>query len=185
MRTLTALALSALLLLSSVTVGRRADEGVVWVGAVPDRVASVGGQDRLAERDRPARRPVVRPLPVSAVRSTPRLPANPPRAVAKDAGSRQGRIRGQASFYCSPAHPICHYRYPVGSMVAAACGRLRDAIGPKWRGRVVTVRAGSRSVLVQLVDWCGSSSKTIDLYAAPFQRLAPLSRGVVEVSVSW
>jgi len=70
-------------------------------------------------------------------------------------------------------------------MVAAACGRLRDAIGPKWRGRVVTVRAGSRSVLVQLVDWCGSSSKTIDLYAAPFQRLAPLSRGVVEVSVSW
>ena len=143
-------------------------------------------------------RPGVQPEPgagTSGPRSRPsrpvvRLPANPPRVVALNEqplvpSVRGGSVSGTASYYCSPAHPICHYRYPVGSMVAAACGRLRNAIGPKWRGRFVTVTAGSRAVRVQLVDWCGSSSKTIDLYAAPFQRLAPLSRGVVKVTVSW
>jgi hypothetical protein len=48
----------------------------------------------------------------------------------------------------------------------------------------VNVSAGGRSVRVRLVDWCGSKTKTIDLYAAAFERLAPLSRGVVRVFIS-
>jgi hypothetical protein len=66
-------------------------------------------------------------------------------------------------------------------MVAAACAPLREAMGPGWRGRFVEVNG----VVVQLVDWCGSTSKTIDLYAAPFSMLAPLERGVVAVTVGW
>ena len=54
-------------------------------------------------------------------------------------------------------------------------------MGPGWRGRFVEVNG----VVVQLVDWCGSTSKTIDLYAAPFSMLAPLERGVVAVTVGW
>jgi hypothetical protein len=54
-----------------------------------------------------------------------------------------------------------------------------------WRGHFVTVTSGSVSVVVQLVDWCGSDDKLIDLYAAPFSLLAPTSTGVVMVEVSW
>jgi hypothetical protein len=70
-------------------------------------------------------------------------------------------------------------------MVAAACGKLRAAIGPDWRGMQVTVMANQQRISVRLVDWCGSKDKLIDLYAAPFSMLAPTSRGVVAVEVGW
>jgi hypothetical protein len=57
-----------------------------------------------------------------------------------------------------------------------------------WRGRIVTVRAGSRKVQVTLVDWCqcgGRGGKVIDLYRAPFARLANPSRGILRVEVTW
>ena len=49
----------------------------------------------------------------------------------------------------------------------------------------VTVTANGNRVSVKLVDWCGSADKLIDLYAAPFSRLAPLSQGIVTVIVRW
>lgn len=90
-----------------------------------------------------------------------------------------------ASWYCSTRIPVCHYRYPPGSMVAAACGKLRVAMGPRWRGKVVTVRSSltGRSVNVKLVDWCGSKTKLIDLYREPMRRLG--GSGVLQVKVSW
>jgi len=94
-------------------------------------------------------------------------------------------VRGKASWYCLAGVSSCHYQYPSGSMVAAACGSLRKAMGPHWRGQTVTVTGGSGSVSVVLVDWCGSKDKLIDLYAEPFSRLAALGRGVVLVKVSW
>ena len=182
----------ATLIASPVLASKGSDgEGTLAWASVPDARASVGRVDRRTQRPSAGSVgslvPSLRPEPT---RPAVTLPTNPPRVVALNErplvpSVRGGPVSGTASYYCSPAHPICHYRYPVGSMVAAACGRLRDAIGPKWRGRFVIVRAGSRSVVVQLVDWCGSSSKTIDLYAAPFSRLAPLSQGVVKVVVSW
>ncbi len=128
----------------------------------------------------PPARPVV-PVP------TPRLivvTVATPRPRALDPSGAHA-VTGKASYYCSPARPICHYRYPVGSMVAAACGKLRRAIGSDWRGRRVTVTYRSRSVSVVLVDFCASTDKTIDLYAAPFDRLGDLSQGVLPVVVSW
>ena len=93
-------------------------------------------------------------------------------------------VRGVASWYCSVSKPICHYAYPPGSMVAAACGKLRAAMGPHWRGKHVTVVAGSGAhVDVQLVDWCGSTTKLIDLYYAPMHQLG--GTGVLLVTVKW
>jgi len=76
-------------------------------------------------------------------------------------------------------------------MVAAACGKLRVAMGPRWRGKTVTVIRSTlvrgekkhRFVIVKLVDWCGSSTKLIDLYWAPMQDLG--GTGVLPVTVRW
>jgi len=69
-------------------------------------------------------------------------------------------------------------------MVAAACGKLRSAIGPNWRGKIVTVtnRRGT-TVTVRLVDWCGSATKTIDLYWEPMRLLG--GTGVLPVKIRW
>jgi len=68
-------------------------------------------------------------------------------------------------------------------MVAAACGKLRVAMGIHWRGQVVRVSSGGRVVIVRLVDWCGSNSKLIDLYWAPMHRLGGV--GTLPVTVRW
>jgi len=69
-------------------------------------------------------------------------------------------------------------------MVAAACGKLRAAMGPNWRGKLVTVRAAlGRQVQVRLVDWCGSTTKLIDLYWTPMAKLG--GTGVLYVRVLW
>lgn len=151
----------------------RADPGPRWrhSGELPSVRAEPVAQQRP------------RAIDVQPNRTT--VPRIGPSAAGDLQRNDRGRLSGTASYYCTPARPICHHSYPVGSMVAAACGKLRRAIGPDWRGRRVTVRSGSRSIRVTLVDWCGSTSKTIDLYGAPFSRLAPLSAGVVEVTVSW
>jgi hypothetical protein len=75
-------------------------------------------------------------------------------------------------------------------MVAAACAGLRAAIGPNWRGKVVTVarRVNETTIVrikVKLVDNCASTDKLIDLYATPFSKLAPTWLGVTRVKVSW
>lgn len=92
-------------------------------------------------------------------------------------------VKGVASWYCSVSQPICHYAYPPGSMVAAACGKLRAAMGSHWRGKYVTVAGNNRSVVVRLVDWCGSTTKLIDLYYEPMHRLG--GTGTLPVRVSW
>jgi hypothetical protein len=92
-------------------------------------------------------------------------------------------IKGKASWYCSVGIPICHYKYPPGSMVAAACYKLRQAMGPNWRGKTVRVTSSGRHVTVKLVDWCGSKDKLIDLYREPMRRLG--GDGVLPVRVSW
>jgi len=69
-------------------------------------------------------------------------------------------------------------------MVAAACGKLRAAMGPHWRGQTVKVtRDHGGFVYVKLVDWCGSTTKLIDLYWEPMRRLG--GTGVLPVTVSW
>ena len=84
---------------------------------------------------------------------------------------------GQATWYC------CTRGYSAGSYVAAAGPALR--IG-HWRGRYVTVWSGLRHVRVRLSDFCVCrAGVVIDLHPSAFRALAPLSRGVVKVRVSW
>lgn len=67
---------------------------------------------------------------------------------------------------------------------AAAGPALRQALGPHWRGVVVTVSANGHAIRVKLADWM-RADRLIDLSAASFRQLAPLSQGVVTVTVSW
>jgi hypothetical protein len=93
------------------------------------------------------------------------------------------QISCTASWYCKAGVSICHYKYPPGSMVAAACGKLRAAMGPNWRGKTVTVTNRGKTISVELVDRCGSKTKLIDLYWEPMRRLG--GTGVLPVVVRW
>lgn len=132
----------------------------------------------------------VRPMPSRPVVRTPRN--NPivlrlsgegdgAQSVAgSGAESDLGRVdRGVASWYCGNGSP-CTRGYP-GGLYAAAGPALR--VGD-WRGRVVLVSANGQSVRVRLIDWCACpNGRVLDLYADAFRRLAPLSQGLVKVTV--
>lgn len=92
------------------------------------------------------------------------------------------RSRGDATWYCVAGVSPCH-RDHSGGLYAAAGSEIR--VGD-WRGRTVTVCAGSTCVPVRLVDWCAcAGERVIDLYGDAFRRLAPLGEGVIAVSVRW
>jgi hypothetical protein len=84
-------------------------------------------------------------------------------------------IEGRASWYAADGN------------IAAAGPELRDRLGKGWRGTAVQVCAG-RCVVVRLTDWCQCyrgerRERVIDLSDDAFARLAPLSTGVVRVTV--
>ena len=126
-------------------------------------------------------------MPRETMPPRPRQPQQAPVVVAKTSdvpSKRSGQsVSGIASWYCKAGVSVCHHSYPPGSMVAAACGKLRAAMSPSWRGQTVTVSGGGNQVTVKLVDWCGSSTKLIDLYWEPMSRLG--GTGVLPVTVRW
>jgi rare lipoprotein A (peptidoglycan hydrolase) len=72
--------------------------------------------------------------------------------------------------------------YPAHGLIAAAGPALRTG---DWRGRVVVVSANGRAVAVTLSDTCQCyGSRLLDLSDDAFSRLAPLSRGLIQVVVS-
>ena len=84
--------------------------------------------------------------------------------------------------------PASWFRSPAG--VSAAGPRLRAAIGSGWRGTHVKVCSGSRCVRTVLGDWCQcyrgeDRERIIDLDDGVFSKLAPLSRGLQKVTVTW
>lgn len=110
--------------------------------------------------------------------------------------SADGSIKGKASWYCKAGVSVCHYKYGPSTMSAAACGKLRRAMGGRdkdWRGKTVSVMNNQTGVIisVRLVDWCGSEDKTIDLYWIAMCGLQSCDpgkdtvRGVVQVTVRW
>ena len=79
-----------------------------------------------------------------------------------------------------------YFKSPSG--VSAAGPALRAALGPGWRGQSVRVCAGVRCVVTVLGDWCACGPRpggptVIDLDDNVFAMLAPLSRGVIAVTV--
>lgn len=93
--------------------------------------------------------------------------------------------RGVASYYCLAGRSRCTVGHPGGLYAA-----IRRDLLSRLRGHQVTVTtttAGrSRSVVVTVIDCnCGPNANLIDLYSDAFRRLAPLSQGVVKVTVTW
>lgn len=84
-----------------------------------------------------------------------------------------------ATWYCLAGVSKCHY---------AASGGLYAAISPDLahlRGKTLTVRYGQQSVRVKVIDCNCEAYRAIDLYADAFRRLAPLSVGRMDVTISW
>jgi hypothetical protein len=114
--------------------------------------------------------------PVSArvfVKPTPKPKPRPKQPAVLSRAGTSHVIRGRASWYCNnngsrAQISACHYQYPdtgAYNAYAAAGPRLRAALGPNWRGKVVSVDG----LRVKLVDWCQcyqgqSQEKIIDLY---------------------
>ena len=71
-----------------------------------------------------------------------------------------------------------------GAGHAAAGPELRRALGPGWRGTTVQVCANGRCLTTVIDDWCACPNRLIDLADEDFARLAPLSAGVLRVTVS-
>jgi len=89
--------------------------------------------------------------------------------------------KGLATWYCLRGVSACHKGYGNG-MYAAAGPSLRHG---NWRGSKVKVCTSSRCVTVTLIDWCAcGGGRVIDLYSDAFRKLAPLSKGVLNVTVS-
>jgi len=92
--------------------------------------------------------------------------------------STSTRVTGLATWYC------CTKGWTSDRLFAAAGSELRQG---RWRHRTVTVTGpNGRTIRLPLVDWClCSGTRVIDLSPAAFRMLAPLSRGVVSVTVGW
>jgi hypothetical protein len=69
--------------------------------------------------------------------------------------------------------------------IAAAGPALRDFLGPHWRGTLVRVTSATgQAVVVRLSDWCKCPhGRLIDLSDDAFRQLAPLSVGVLGVTI--
>lgn len=113
---------------------------------------------------------------LDAAPSPAALASSPIAGVRLDPQTRVGTVaqgvRGIATWY----------RYRPGE--AAAGPRLRAMLGPSWRGTRVRVCTPSRCLSVVLTDFM-RADRLVDLNRDDFQKLAPLSRGVLTVEVSW
>ena len=140
----------------------------------------------------PAPRPVLQLVPLR-VRETDRASSVAPAGrtaapvpVAPSATPEPGTPR--------PSSPAALLRgtaswYPAGSTDAAAGPALRAMLGKGWRGATVRVCNAQRAcTAVTLTDWCQcyrgtDTERLIDLPIDAFRALAPLSRGLVMVTV--
>ena len=104
--------------------------------------------------------------------------APPARAAGVAFGSAAYPVTGIASFYAAPTG------------TAAAGPKLRRALGPHWRGAVIRVCVNGHCTRVRLTGWCQCYAGTrrerlVDISRGSFARLAPPSRGLVVVRVTW
>lgn len=107
-------------------------------------------------------------------------PSSPAVANVATSGGPSGLT---ASMPASISGPATWYDAP--SIHDAAAGpRLRKALGRDWRGSLMQVCGKSSCITVILSDWCACGhGRVIDLDDRAFARLAPLSQGIVRVSI--
>ena len=188
MRTLAALALVAMIV-SPVLAGFGAPSEPPVFAPVPDPGPSVRPVESRAVGVIVDDRSSLRPVPSRPVVRTPPAPVRVELRGTLRPGDQSGAggvrpalsIAGTASWYCGNGSP-CTRGYP-GGLYAAAGPALR--VGD-WRGRVVRVCRLSTCIRVTLIDACQCyGARVLDLYSDAFRRLAPLSAGLVKVTVSW
>jgi hypothetical protein len=141
------------------------------IPAVSRPVAGSVALDDLAQRGQPDSHPgspTASPVP-GGITPSPAVTGSSPEPTRKPRTATI--LRGIATWFNSPAG------------VSAAGPDLRAALGPGWRGTRVRVCA-ERCVTTVLGDFM-RADRLIDLHAPLFARLAPLSRGVLRVSLSW
>lgn len=91
---------------------------------------------------------------------------------------------GTATFYCNKDAT----RGPLSRCPVRVSDGLYAAISPDLgflRGKRVSVRYGSSTVVVTIVDCDCQATRSIDLFADAFVKLAPLSVGRLRVTLSW
>lgn len=125
------------------------------------------------------------PSPVDRQQPQPKAKAEPkptPRPKPKAQPLPRSRTSGVASWYCLQGRSRCTSGYPGGLYAAVR----RDLL---WlRGKTINVcQSGTRRcVKVVVIDCnCGPHANVIDLYSDAFRRLAPLSRGRLDVTLRW
>lgn len=137
----------------------------------PGQVGSRTGRVPARNPDRTAAPSSPAPGPSSATGTRPATTKRP--ATVKPS---RALLRGVATWHATGRD----------GMYGAAGPLLRRALGSHWRGTRVTVCHASRCTRIVLNDWCLCSRdrRLVDLSDEAFRRLAPLSRGVVRVTVS-
>ncbi len=112
------------------------------------------------------------------------VPTQKPKPLVPLAAKASRVARGVTATGHSLAGSATWYRWRLGQ--AAAGPRLRAALGRYWRGKYVVVHANGRAVRLRLTDWCSCGyARIIDADSRAFAVLAPLSKGVQRVSVTW
>ena len=147
--------------------GRPSPPAALSEPALPAPPTPLSASPSLRPRLAAVRRPNT-----SATAEAASVSANPP-AVAPTAarvGLRES-VTGLASWFRSPAG------------VSAAGPRLRSALGPGWRGTRVRVCTATACATTKLGDWM-RADRLIDLDSPVFARLAPLSVGLLPVTVT-
>jgi len=94
-----------------------------------------------------------------------------PPTPSPSVSNRLSNIR--LTWYCLEGRSRCTRGYPDG-LYAAASPDLAYL-----RGKTVTVTYAGRSVAVTVIDCSCQATRSLDLYADAFRKLAPLSRGVI------
>jgi hypothetical protein len=116
--------------------------------------------------------------PSSAGAMAGSIPATDGGAPALEGGIGTALVGGTATWYCSSTSP-CTRGYGPSDMVAAIDPTLGIA-----KGDQVTVRHDGRAITVRIVDVCAcAGERLIDLTSGAFAQLAPLSRGVIPVTI--
>lgn len=128
-------------------------------------------------------------LPEASRRSVPGKPSAVPAgtiAPARHVAARVPNTRGGGSADLPAARRGIASWYDNGPGLYAAAGpALRTG---NWREEELTVCTSTACVQVQITDWCQcykgtATERLIDLSPEAFQRLGPLSLGLLKVSV--
>jgi len=129
-------------------------------------------------RELASQRPTPTPTPSAMPRPTPRtVPTPAPRPTSSKTSHK---VTGTATWYCLPGVSRCP-RNRSGGLYAAISPDLGSL-----RGKHVTVCYRSSCVVVKIIDCNCQATKSIDLFADAFVKLAPLSAGRLRgVTISW